>query len=729
MTESALSTSILSRARGVPHLLTHLLYGALALGLGCVVSLTGCTDAKLYHQVKPPIAADRLTLTGRVCTEDPEVQNFPVRLILLVDQSQGPLYSDFDPAQERLKVLNEIIQGALSRPEYSVAMIGYSGRAQRLAPLEGDFTRNPAELFNGVTQLTLPGRCLGAEVCRDYQSGLKSINALISDDLASMEPGVRAVTQYTILWMGSGRSEPLARNRDCCAPADRTCRSADLADQSSYTCQAELDIDLIQTIRADTLAQGAGGFQLHMIHLTAESDPDINRRMAQVFEQVAFAGGGRYARFGSANNIDPRSVLIFDRPSDLEAAQILITNRSAAPRAGGLAPDSDRDGLSDEEELSGDTDPTLADTDDDGISDLIEARVGFSVEVRERPSVCEDLSVETWRSDRDLDGMNECEERLMGTDPSLMDSDGDNLPDGVELHRGTDHLNADSAKDFDEDGISNGDEILEGTDPRSVDDSQRLGLAARYAIEREGRVRELNPDPLFQLEGVRVISVSPLLSPGVGSIQWAPGRGEAPTMGGAEVDSDEPSTPPLGVLRFQAPSQSGLGVDVEVTASGRYRLYSEADRPQMMGPRGGETGEGDALQGISQEAEELEGEWVELEIEAGLLPEVQFTEPLVVRERVRSCLTYTVRNLRLIETLPLERDLAQGLGEGENELLIYFAQKTLGQSEAPGRFRVARIPIRYRAPSYRAPAGASIEVEPSEFVSPSVRALTEQSAP
>ena len=57
------------------------------------VCASSCTDAKLYHSADPPLNADRVTIEGRVCTEDPEVERFPVRLILLVDQGQGPLYS------------------------------------------------------------------------------------------------------------------------------------------------------------------------------------------------------------------------------------------------------------------------------------------------------------------------------------------------------------------------------------------------------------------------------------------------------------------------------------------------------------------------------------------------------------------------------------------------------------------------------------------------------------
>ena len=297
----------------------------------------------------------------------------------------------------------------------------------------------------------------------------------------------------------------------------------------SAACQAQLDIDLVQELRNQSLAMGAGGVQLHIMHLAAE-DQDINQEMSQLLEQLTFAGGGRYARFSSANNLDPRAVSIFDRPSDMEAAQILVINQSAAPRLGGILADSDHDGLADEEEDlngngqvdEGESDPTLKDSDGDGISDMIEARVGFVNGELDQPAVCDDLFMFEGLAqlDRDFDGLNECEERLMGTSPSLSDSDGDNLPDGLEVIRGTDHLNPDSAEDFDEDGVSNGDELKEGTDPRSIDESQRLGLAARYDVEREGNVKELKADPLLQIEGIQVFQISDDIQAGLGAIEW-----------------------------------------------------------------------------------------------------------------------------------------------------------------------------------------------------------------
>lgn len=695
--------------------------------LGVALLITACTEAELYHRVDPPLNADRVTIEGRVCTEDPEVERFPARLILLVDQGQGPLYSEYDPALKRLQVLNGLVQSALAKPEFSLALIGYSGLARRLAPEEGQFTRDPGALLNGVTQLSLPGRCIGGEVCRDYQRALDAVGTLIEDDLAEMEAGQRAVTQYTVVWVGAGPQVPLAKNRDCCPRGDRTCLGAEGAERESASCQAQLDIAQVQSLRNLALSGGAGGFQLHVMHLAAE-EQSVNRQMAQLFEQLTFAGGGRYARFGAAENIDTRAISVFDRPSDFEAAQVVVVNQSAAPRLAGLAPDSDQDGLSDsEEDLNqngvldpGESDPLSADTDDDGISDLIEARVGFVTGEVDEPEVCRGpqgvLDPQVMRADRDLDGLNECEELLMGTNPSLSDSDGDNLPDGVELRRGTDHLNPDSAEDFDEDGVSNGDEIKEGTDPRSIDESQRLGLAARYTLNREGRVRELKADSLRRFEGLKITEASSDLTAGLATIQWIP-RGES-----NNGSDDEPDV--LGTLSLRAPQNTELGVALPISKSGRYRVFGDLISERESGEVVSETGE-QVISNIDESDEVEPTLWVEVEVNATLLPDVTFTEDVLIRERSRSCISYTARNVRMIEVKPKERDRDAGRAVGANELLIYFSQKPSGQSEVPGRFRVARVPIYYQAPDRRSPSGESLLIEEAEFVSPLFKESTQ----
>ena len=85
------------------------------------------------------------------------------------------------------------------------------------------------------------------------------------------------------------------------------------------------------------------------------------------------------------------------------------------------------------------------DTDDDGLSDVVEIALGTS------PT----------NSDSDADGLEDGAEYTLGTDPLNPDSDDDGLSDGNEVSIGTDPQSADT----DGDGVSDGDEVSAGTDP------------------------------------------------------------------------------------------------------------------------------------------------------------------------------------------------------------------------------------------------------------------------
>ena len=69
--------------------------------------------------------------------------------------------------------------------------------------------------------------------------------------------------------------------------------------------------------------------------------------------------------------------------------------------------------------------------------------------------------------DPDGDGLTSAEERELGTDPREQDSDGDGLPDGIEVNlQNTDPTNPDS----DDDGLTDGAEVMEhSTDPTAPD--------------------------------------------------------------------------------------------------------------------------------------------------------------------------------------------------------------------------------------------------------------------
>lgn len=98
--------------------------------------------------------------------------------------------------------------------------------------------------------------------------------------------------------------------------------------------------------------------------------------------------------------------------------------------------DSDGDGINDDDERRLGTDPLNPDSDGDGISDADERRAG----------------TDPTKADSDGDGLTDTEEAELGTDPRNADMDGDGLSDGEELDRDTDPLDDDTDGDGDKDG-------------------------------------------------------------------------------------------------------------------------------------------------------------------------------------------------------------------------------------------------------------------------------------
>ena len=120
-------------------------------------------------------------------------------------------------------------------------------------------------------------------------------------------------------------------------------------------------------------------------------------------------------------------------------------------------PDTDNDGVSDVDEVGVHlTDPYNPDTDGDGLGDGFELQYGF-----------DPLTGGEETLDGDVDGLNSLGEFEAGSDPTDADSDNDGINDGDEVNQyGSDPLSSDT----DEDGIGDGDEInISNTDPADSD--------------------------------------------------------------------------------------------------------------------------------------------------------------------------------------------------------------------------------------------------------------------
>ena len=639
-----------------------LLWGVLAL------SLVTCTDTTLYSPNSPRKQADRLALTGRVCSEDPVEARFPVRLIFLVDQAAGPLYAEFDPAAQRVNLLREFVQTALINPETEIAFIGYGGRPRKLAPVDGEFTRNPGELLNAVAQMALSQPCIDDTVCRDYREAIRTARTLIEGDLASQPAGLRVLTQYVVIMINAGPQQPLARGLDCCAPDDVTCRDA--GQGLSVACETQLGSQLVGAIRDAVSRAGAAGLRFHTLHLASEPTPQLNDRVQDAMRAMAFVGGGTYQRYNAIGGLELRALDLLGLRTVLRAKLLLAANLNVRPGLDGPLVDSDYDGLTDDEELALGTDPTLRDTDGDGVTDRVEVFAGFDPLTPEIPKACQNIPL---GRDTDLDTLTDCDEALLGTDPSLVDTDGDGMPDPLEVFLQTDYLTRDAEADTDGDGVSNGDEILQHTDPRSTDTRQHLSSGYRYELQDEGVSRELFASTPVRATGVQI------------------------------TDLSEGTTPGIGVLAYRASDKSLIWQDAEDERGGQAVPVAQGGEFELT------SGSWAPIQGQS-------GRSIRVRVDPAELPVDNTVEPVRVIFRERQCLSYTIRNIRLVPTLQTPSS-----PPGLNTILLFFAQAPEDRLEIPGPFRLSQIPVIFNPPAERSPADAVLLVRDDEFVRPTLR--------
>jgi len=147
-------------------------------------------------------------------------------------------------------------------------------------------------------------------------------------------------------------------------------------------------------------------------------------------------------------------------------------------------PDTDGDGLPDGyEALTLGTDPTKPDTDDNGVLDCYE---DFDEDGLTNLQEYE-LGTEPYNDDTDGDGLNDGEEiNTYITDPLKVDTDDDGLEDGDEIYFETDPLNPDT----DGNGVLDGDEKRFQTFIHKVENEDCAVTEVRVSMEGTGNLQK-----------------------------------------------------------------------------------------------------------------------------------------------------------------------------------------------------------------------------------------------
>jgi len=183
----------------------------------------------------------------------------------------------------------------------------------------------------------------------------------------------------------------------------------------------------------------------------------------------------------------------------------IASNYSAKVDKGIIVSDFDRDGIPNLYDV--DSKLNIAfnfrDTNADGYSDLLMLLGGFTAEAQDNLKLCPAIYQDT-----DKDGLTDCEENnLLHTDPQKLDTDGDGIPDFLEVRSGMNPLDPyDGFQDLDLDGYVNSVEVKMNTPLAESPLPEAYDLAFHYEKKRT----DLEDLACFDLEvkNVPVVNVS-----------------------------------------------------------------------------------------------------------------------------------------------------------------------------------------------------------------------------
>ncbi len=214
-----------------------------SLPLMLLVTIASCTDAFLEPPaVTPTNIDDRLTLAGRVCTDPPDPNGFPVKVVFIVDQSGSMCVSDPPGSQPggtfcadalakippplptqpaRVRALASLIDQFKGEPNVSIAIVPFETNIQGVWPPNVGIGQSPFAALDGTNYSDALQRigALQSELGKgtDYQGALAYAYGLISSDIVltqTQNPALLPRTRYVVVFVTDGTPFPRCSAND-----------------------------------------------------------------------------------------------------------------------------------------------------------------------------------------------------------------------------------------------------------------------------------------------------------------------------------------------------------------------------------------------------------------------------------------------------------------------------------------------------------------------------------
>jgi hypothetical protein len=633
-----------------------------------LVLAAACTNADLYGNNYAPNQANRISFEGDLCTDDPAAIAFPQKTLVVMDGS-GDMVAG-DPAGNRIQALNTFL-GRHRDANQAVSLVLMGAQARVLFP---GFSSDSLQIDAAVEAIAASA----GQAQRNYLDTLRVLSTIIEDDLLASDPGTRSRTRYQVLFVAAGPPTPAMPIPWCISqslvPGTPDCQTAFTASFCSgmkpapTDCERSLYGQSVTDLRNYVRDHRGQDLILHTFSLSTD------QRANDILGDMALAGLGEQVQQKPAS-LDFLAIDVARPGSRLVLRDIVVMNGNALLRGPAPVADSDGDGLTDDEEATLGTDPLNPDTDGDGVGDGIEARLAasgseFDPLVPGTFKACANITDLT--VDHDLDGLNDCEEAVLRTDPYLVDSDRDGIPDLVEVRLGSNPLVDDRLIDSDQDGINNGDEVKEGLDPWTNDSARDLDYAYQYRTVDQGETQRLEATPNQPFPGVRIVNAKL----GTGTVWMLRLSGESP--------------PRLAWLENATTLPDGIEDDpdasVAMTSAGDLTLNT------------------------------TDGGQLTVTVDPTLLPAPGSPATdvrVILRTTSRTCFHMDVRNITLVEP----RELPTGRpGDGWNTLRFYMGEVPLDSPDGDTIVKAMTVPVRYVAPDSKTPNVPFIDVTDDDLL-------------
>lgn len=425
--------------------------------------LVSCSDAGLYAlDGRGPSGKDRADFSGEVCIPLASGDAFPVKVVFALSGGQGVPTEVVGYTTDALGTLSSRFSGPFiqfSLVAFHTVATGLQGSFADAATFQAALPRYASYQESGPMSI---------------RSALRLSKSILSGDMQTACRGAVGRSRYVVVLV---ITQP---DLSCDNPAFNVgidARCSALTPVSGAAACSVCELTAV-TGEVKNLVQsfGAGEVVVQPVYVRDVADPATRGQVAA----IANAGGTEAIETDPAGLRDVLGTLNYaSLQTSLVLKRFVAFNRNVQVRDGIISADSDEDGISDDDEVDLGLDPRQPDTDGDGLMDGIELRMGL----KPQPGNLDIINGCNVSLDEDGDRLNTCEERVLGTDPCMGDSDADGLPDLVEAFGRTNPLVPEDLLDTDRDGVPNIQEAIVRGDPLSADLAFQAERGYGYAFE------------------------------------------------------------------------------------------------------------------------------------------------------------------------------------------------------------------------------------------------------